>query len=96
MESASAIMPARPETSTMCGATAAPSTPATSPKLAVRPSLKPYTTLRRKPPEPVRCQGSLARPASFASVSACAADSLARVSDTLRASSVLACRCRSM
>ena len=47
IERASAIIPAIPETSTMCGAAAAPNTPATRPKFAVRPSLKPYTTFRR-------------------------------------------------
>src|SRR5438132_10344683 len=76
----------------MCGATEAPITPATSPKFAVSPSLNPYTTLRRNPPDPVLCQGSAARPARPASVSACAADSLASLSDTSRASSKLTSR----
>src|ERR1041384_7131886 len=62
IESASAIMPASPESSTMCGVTAAPITPATRPKLAVRPSLNPYTTLRRNPPDPVLCHGSAPPP----------------------------------
>src|SRR5213079_653393 len=56
-------MPATPEIMITCGCTAAPITPATSPKFAVNPSLKPYTTLRRKPPDPVLCHGSAPLPA---------------------------------
>lgn len=41
MDSASAIVPATPVTSTMRASTAAPITPATRPKFAVSPSLNP-------------------------------------------------------
>src|SRR5438309_484830 len=40
-----------------------PITPATSPKFAVSPSLNPYTTLRRNPPDAVLCHGSAPLPA---------------------------------
>ena len=79
-----------------CGCTAAPITPATRPKFAVSPSLNPYTTLRRNPPDSVRCQGSAFFPASPASVSACAADSFASVNETAFASVAWDARCRSM
>src|SRR5438093_7555006 len=79
-------MPATPEIMITCGCTAAPITPATSPKLAVSPSLKPYTTLRKNPPEPVLCHGSAPLPARSASVPACAADSLASCRETCCAS----------
>ena len=50
------------------------------------PSLKPYTTFRRKPPAPVRCHGSPLRPAIVFSVVACSADSRASVSASSRPS----------
>ncbi len=80
----------------MWGATSAPITPATSPKFAVSPSLNPYTRLRRKPPDSVLCHGSGGWPVKSASVSACAADSFASLSETARASSKVAARWRSM
>ena len=52
-------------------------TPATRPKFAVRPSLNPYTTLRRNPPDSVRCHGSALFPLMPASSLACSADSRA-------------------
>jgi hypothetical protein len=41
MDNASAMAPATPLMITMCGATSAPTMPATSPKFAVKPSLNP-------------------------------------------------------
>ena len=60
MDSESAMSPATPATITawLPDVTAdAPIMPATRPKLAVSPSLKPYTTLRRKPPDSVAVPG---------------------------------------
>ena len=73
------MRPATPATTmAWCCATAvAPMTPATRPKFAVSPSLNPYTTLRRKPPDSVRCHGSALFPLMPASSLACSADSRA-------------------
>src|SRR5579884_3004424 len=78
MERASAMRPAIPDSSTTRGGTLAPRTPITRPKLAVRPSLNPYTAFRRKPPEAILCQGSPSVPRSSPRRPACSADSRAR------------------
>ena len=70
-------MPATPEIMITCGCTAAPITPATRPKFAVRPSLNPYTTLRRNPPEPVLCNWGLFGNAEFDGLIATARTSFA-------------------
>src|ERR1041384_6666146 len=89
MDRASATIPASPATTTVWPAASpppaiacwAPTIPATSPKLAVRPSLNPYTRFRRKPPAPVLCHGSPLPPCtSPARLPAWAFDSRASVS----------------
>ena len=88
IDSASAMTPATPATTTAscCCVAVAPNTPATSPKFAVSPSLKPYTTLRRNPPDSTRCHGSpwSDTPARCASSVACSALSLASCSASAR------------
>ena len=77
MERESAIIPEIPDISIICGATLAPITPASNPKFAVRPSLKPYTTFLNKPPDSERCQGSSCVPFISINFPACWAESFA-------------------